>query len=204
MTLYYVDMKCFSLWHRNFATYTCSCAKWKPIYDECHHHTIMSTSYKWSPCFILWVYETVGSKMAWVDKNQHGPNLLWYVKLKWATTMGVKGDLCKYVACQCHVHEGKPPRFVVFLFMWPRPLVEMVGFIISFPKTCLRFFMDCVRAVNTYVPYSHAYRTYMAYIHNVILLALFNFINGLQEVIPHTKMAITKHSLVFYSWWGFQ
>ena len=117
--------------------------------------------------------------------------------------MGVKGDLCKYVACQCHVHEGKPPRFVVFLFMWPRPLVEMVGFIISFPKTCLRFFMDCVRAVNTYVPYSHAYRTWHTYIMS-FNFALFNFINGLEEVIPHTKNFNTKHTLVFYSWWGFR
>jgi hypothetical protein len=135
----------------------------------------------------------------WIWKVSH----FWcYVKLKRTTIIGAKGDLCKYVVSPWHVYEGKATRFVIFLFMWPRPLVEMVGFIISFPKSCLRFLLNCVRVVYTCVPYSHANRTWQTYTLS-FYFAYFNFINGLQEAIPHTKMAITKHSLVFYSWWDF-
>ena len=105
---------------------------------------------------IVRVYDIVGSKMVWVEKNLHRPNLSWYVKWMWATKIGVKGDLCNYAASQRHVSEGKATRFVIFLFMWPHPLLNMVGFIISFPKSCLRFLMNCVRVVYTCVPYSHA------------------------------------------------
>ena len=90
-----------------------------------------------APCtrLVAQFNQTETHYIKWIWKVSH----FWrYVKLKWATIIGVKGDLCKYVASQSHVYEGKATRFVIFLFMWPRPLVEMVGFIISKPKSCLR------------------------------------------------------------------
>ena len=155
-----------------------------------------------APCtrLVAQFNQTQAHYIMWIWMVSH----FWrYVKLKWATIIGVKGDLCKYVASQSHVYEGKATRFVIFLFMWPRPLVEMVGFIISKPKSCLRLFMDCVRVVHTCVPYSHANRKWQTYTLS-FYLALFNFINGLQEAIPHTMTAITKHSVVVYSWWDFK
>ena len=69
--------------------------------------------------------------------------------------------------------------------------------------SCLRLFMDYARVVYTCVPYSHANRTWQTYTLS-FYFALVNFIHGLQEAICQTKMAITKHSLVFYSWWNVQ
>ena len=47
--------------------------------------------------------------MGW--KNLHGLNVSWYVKLVWATIIGVKCDLPKYAASQWHVNEGKANMF---------------------------------------------------------------------------------------------